>query len=337
MIKVNKQSFYTNKNHFTIGVTGAAGFIGSNVCYKLLKKVNFKVIAVDNLSRGSKSNIKDLISKKNFHFYKLDVCDFEKTSNVLKGVQVIIHLAAFKIPRFGDRLDVLVNNTQTTHNILRIAKRNNAKIIFLSSSDIYGKNPQLPFGENSNSVLGSTDVARWSYAVSKVFDEHLCFAYWEKYKVPFVILRLFNVYGPRQNRNWLGGPQSEFIDSLLTDKTIQIHGTGKQTRTFCYVEDIAEAIIKCIDNPKAINRVINLGSTEQISINKFAKQIARIIKKPLKVKKISHLILTGRKYDEVQKRQPDISIARNILKWRPKTRLEIGLKKTIEWHIKNPI
>lgn len=319
-----------------IGVTGAAGFIGSNTCKKLLSE-NYKVIGIDNLSRGSKDNLKDLKNSNNFLFHKIDVCDFEATKKALRGSQVIIHLAAYKIPRFGDRLDVLLNNTQTTYNILEIARINNSKVIFISSSDVYGKNQKLPFSENSDSVLGPTDVARWSYAVSKIFDEHLCFAYWEKYKVPFVILRLFNVYGPRQNRNWLGGPQSEFIDALLSDKPIQIHGTGKQTRTFCHVEDIAEAINKCIDNPKVITKVINLGSAEQISINEFAKKIARIVKKPLKTKKISHFALTGRKYDEVQKREPNIAIARNILKWEPKTSLEQGLKKTIDWHIKNPI
>lgn len=325
------------KNHLTIGVTGAAGFIGSNLCHQLLHKTNLKVIAVDNFSRGTESNIKDLKSNKNFNFYKVDICDFKKTEKVLKGSQVIIHLAAYKIPRFGDRLDVLLNNTQTTHNILEIARINNSKVIFISSSDVYGKNQKLPFSENSDSVLGPTDVARWSYAISKIFDEHLCFAYWEKYKVPSVILRLFNVYGPRQNRNWLGGPQSEFIDALLKNQPLQIHQSGKQTRSFCFVEDITQAIIRCINNPQVTNIVINLGSTEQISINEFAKKIARFVKKPLKTKKISHFALTGRKYDEVQKREPDISIARNILKWEPKTSLEQGLKKTIQWHIKNPI
>ena len=326
-----------NKNHLKIGVTGVAGFIGSNLCHKLLQKTNFTIIGADDLSRGSRENLKDILKNKNFKFYQVDACDFKATSKVLRGVNIIIHLAAYKIPRFGDRLDVLINNTQGTHNILEIAKKNNSKVIFISSSDIYGKNLKLPFKENSDSVLGSTDVARWSYAVSKIFDEHLCFGYWEKFKVPFVILRLFNVYGPKQNRNWLGGPQSEFIDAFLANRPLQIHGTGKQTRTFSYIEDVTEAIIRCIDNKKALNKVINVGSTQEISIVDFAKKLARLLKKPLLTKKISHLNLTGRKYDEVQRRQPNISIAKKILNWKPETSLQEGLVKTIDWHIKNPI
>ena len=326
-----------SKNRLKIGVTGAAGFIGSNLCNKLLQKTNFKVIAVDNLSRGSKKNVEDLIGNKNFNFHKIDVCNKKALDNILKGVKVIIHLAAFKIPRYGHRLDVLVNNTQTTLNVLETARENNSKVIFISSSDIYGKNPALPFRENSDSVIGPTSIPRWSYAVSKIFDEHLCFGYWEKYKVPFVILRLFNVYGPRQNRNWLGGPQSEFIDALLKNKTLQIHGTGKQTRTFSYVEDITEAIVECIDNTKAINKIINVGTTDEVSVLEFASNLAKLVKKPLRMEKITHQSLTGRKYDEVQRRKPDITNAKNILKWKPKTTLKVGLEKTLDWHVKNPI
>ncbi|MDP2649747.1 MAG: NAD-dependent epimerase/dehydratase family protein [bacterium] len=319
-----------------IGVTGAAGFIGSNLCKKLLENLNYKVIGIDNLSRGLKSNLEDLMENKNIRFHKVNVCDLAATAKALKGVDIIVHLAAYKIPRYGHRLDVLVNNTQTAHNILEIAKKTKSKVIFISSSDIYGKNLKLPFKEQSDSILGPTEIARWSYAVSKIFDEHLLFGYWEKYKVPFVILRLFNVYGPRQNRNWLGGPQSEFIDAFMQNKSLQIHGTGKQTRSFTYVEDITEAIIKCIENPKATNKVINIGTTEEISIIDFAKNLSKLFKKPLKVKKVSMQALTGRKYDEVLRRKPDISIARKILKWKAKTSLQTGLQKTINWYEKNP-
>src|SRR3989344_5708588 len=324
------------KNQLKIGVTGVAGFIGSNLCHKLLQKTNFTIIGADDLSRGSRENLKDILKNKNFKFYQVDACDFKATSKVLRGVNVIIHLAAYKIPRFGNRLDVLINNTQSTHNILEIAKKNNSKVIFISSSDIYGKNLKLPFKENGDSVLGSTDVARWSYAVSKIFDEHLCFGYWEKFKVPFVILRLFNVYGPKQNRNWLGGPQSEFIDAFLANSPLQIHGTGKQTRTFSYIEDVTEAIVECIDNTKAINKIINVGTTDEVSVLEFASNLAKLVKKPLRMEKITHQSLTGRKYDEVQRRKPDITNAKNILKWKPKTTLKVGLEKTLDWHVKNP-
>jgi len=279
----------------------------------------------------------DLENARNFQFYKSDVTDLKRTENILKGIQVIIHLAAYKIPRFGDRLDTLIVNTQGTQNILEVAKRNKAKVLFVSTSDVYGKNQQLPFKEDADSVLGPPDVARWSYAVSKIFDEQLCFAYWEKYKVPFVILRLFNVYGPRQNRNWLGGPQSQFIDAILKNMPVEIHGTGMQTRCFTYIDDIVDGIIKSIGETKALTQVINLGSSREITILKFARLIAKLSEKPLRIKRITYKSFTGKVYQDVIKRRPQISKAKRILNWLPKTGLEEGLMKTIEWHKANPL
>jgi len=324
------------KNNLTIGVTGAAGFIGCHLCEKLIR-LGFKVIGIDNLSKGSKKNINDLLKNDKFSFNKVDVLDYNKIQKILSPAHVIVHLAAGKIPRYGNRLEILLTNTKGTENILEIAKKTRAKVVFASTSDVYGKNTILPFREDSDLVIGSSEVARWAYAVSKIFDEHLCFAYYEEYQVPFVILRLFGVFGPRQHRSWWGGPQSLFIDLILQKKEVGMHGDGKQTRTFTFIDDAVSAIIKSIKSQKANGQVINIGTKFEISILQFAKLIAKMLNKKLKVKKVPYNSFTGKRYEDVIKRVPDITKAKRILNWSPKTTLQSGLEQTIQWYINNPI
>lgn len=319
-----------------IAVTGAAGFIGSNLCQKLLTE-GYSVIAVDNLSKGNKKNINQFQKIDRFKFIKLDILDYKKTQKALSKAQVIIHLAASKIPRYGNRLETLLTNTKGTENILEIAKKTKAKVIFASTSDVYGKNTALPFNEESDLVLGPSSVARWAYAVSKIYDEHLIMGYHEKYKISFTIIRFFGIYGPNQHRSWWGGPQSLFIDTLLSNKPVEIHGSGEQTRTFLYIDDAIDAILSIIKTKEAKNQIINLGSNKELSMFKFAQKIASVMNKSLKIKKVSYLSFTGEKYEDVQKRVPNTSKAKTILKWAPKTSLETGLKKTIEWYKNNPV
>lgn len=321
------------KNNPKILITGAAGFVGSHLAEALISK-SYKVIGIDDLSKGSEKNLQTVINHKNFFFFKKDITKISK--NLFSDLDVIVHLAAAKIPRYGTRLETLLTNVKGTERILEIAKLRRSKVILASTSDVYGKNPKLPFAENSDLVLGPPDVARWAYAVSKIFDEHLCFGYWKEYKVPFVAIRLFGVYGPKQHRTWWGGPQALFIDKIMAQEEVEIHGDGKQTRTFVYVDDVADALIKAIESEKAKNQVINIGTTEEISVIKLAKLIARITKKPLKIKKVPYESFTGEKYEDVQRRIPEIKRARELLDWQPKVSLTEGLKRTINWHIKNP-
>lgn len=318
----------------TFGVTGAAGFIGSNLVKALIDK-NYTVVGADNLNKGAKKNLQQFIKNPKLTFIKQDVLNLPELAKAFKGASIIIHLAASKIPRYGDRAKTLLENTQGTHNILEVARQNRAKVIFASTSDVYGKNPKLPFTEDNDLVLGSPEVARWAYAVSKIFDEHLCFAYWEKHKVPFVILRLFGVYGPRQHRSWWGGPQSVFIDNILKGETIEIHGSGRQTRTFTYVDDVVEAIIAALESKKALQKIINIGSTQEISIIDFAKRIAKLAGIKARFKKVSYASFTGEKYEDVERRIPSIELAKKLLMWEPKTNLDVGLEKTINWHREN--
>lgn len=317
-----------------IGVTGAAGFIGSHLCEKLLQK-DYKVIAIDNLSKGNEENINHLFSNKGFQFFKSDITNPKTAKKYFGKVDAVIHLAAGKIPRYGNRFETLITNSDGTRSVLEVLKNNKAKFILASTSDVYGKNDELPFKEDSDLVIGPPDVARWSYAVSKIFDEHLCYAYWEKYEVPFVILRFFGAYGPKQHRSWWGGPQSLFIDKLLSHGNIEIHGSGKQTRSFVFIDDLVDAVIRSLRTKKAINQVINIGSKSEISIIDFAKLIADEIGTNLRIKKIAYKSFTGKKYEDVKRRVPDISKAAKLLNWIPKTTLKNGIKKTVSWYKAN--
>jgi UDP-glucose 4-epimerase len=205
--------------------------------------------------------------------------------------------------------------------------------VLASTSDVYGRNPKLPFAEDDDSVIGSSKVARWSYAVSKLFDEHMGFAYQEAYGIPFTALRFFGSYGPRHHLSWWGGPQSVFIDAVLNDLEIPIHGDGRQTRSFTYVTDTVEGIYAAIAKPESNGEIINIGSTHEITILELAQTIKRLANTPreLKIKFIPYEAFSGGKYEDVRRRVPDVTKSERILGVKARVRIEEGLAKTIEW------
>lgn len=317
-------------------VTGAAGFLGSHLTDNLLKR-GYHVIAVDNLSHGRLENLDQARASRDFEFHQIDICDGERLRSVCDGVETIAHLAAYKIPRYGKAIDTLLINSQGSHNVLEIASELKAKFVITSTSDVYGKNPAIPFSEESDAVIGPSTVPRWSYAVSKLFDEHLAFAYAEDANIPVVVLRIFGSYGPRQNLSWWGGPQSVFIDAILKGETIPIHGDGQQTRSFTYVSDTAGGICEAVVNDSANGEILNIGSTEEVNILELAKIIHRLsdVKEPLKLDMIPYdQISAGRKYEDVRRRVPEVSKAAKLLGFRAEVSLEEGLRRTIEWQRK---
>jgi len=315
-----------------IGITGCAGFLGSHLVDRLLAKGHY-VIGIDNLSMGTIENIQHNLDNPNFKFFKVDVRNLELLKHYLSKSDVIVHLAAYKIPRYGNALQTLLVNTQGIYNVLEATKENRCKVVLASTSDVYGKNPNLPFNEEHDLIMGPSTVARWSYAVSKIFAEHLCFAYQEEYKFPIVILRIFGSYGPRQHLSWWGGPQSVFISQILNDEEVTIHGDGKQTRTFTYVSDTIDGIVAAIESDKANGHIFNIGSPYEISIIDLARLIKKLsnTSNKLKLKFVPYSSFSGKKYEDVKRRIPDISKAKQILNFIPKVGLEEGLTRTIKW------
>ncbi|HEY3062679.1 MAG TPA: NAD-dependent epimerase/dehydratase family protein [Chloroflexota bacterium] len=314
-----------------IGVTGAAGFIGSHVVDALIARGE-RVIAIDNLSMGSLSNLEQHQDNPQFSFHQIDVTDRQAFTDVCGGISALIHLAAFKIPRYGKTLDTLRINGVGADNALEICREHGAKLLLASTSDVYGRNPNVPFAETHDSVYGPSNVRRWAYAVSKLYEEHLCFAYREAYGLDFVILRFFGSYGPRQHLSWWGGPQSVFIQAVLEDREVEIHGDGLQTRSFTYISDTTRGIIAALDAPQAIGEVINLGSTEEVTILELAHRIKRLSNTPgeLKLKIVPYEQLGGG-YQDVLRRVPEGTKARQLLGFSAHVALDEGLLKTIEW------
>jgi UDP-glucose 4-epimerase len=315
-----------------IMITGVAGFIGSNVAIALLEK-GYTVVGVDNMSQGDKLNMAPFIDHPQFEMHYVDIRDEAAIKAAARGCKKIVHLAAYKIPRYTDALDTLLINSTGSENVLKAAIDQNAKVVAASTSDVYGKNPNVPFTEESDLVMGNPDVRRWAYAISKMFEEQMLFAYQQRYGLPFVAMRFFGGYGPHQNLTWWGGPQSVFISKALDDEEIEVHGDGSQTRSFTYISDHVDGIVRCVEMDAANNRVFNLGNTREISILALAQLIWKLVRggETPKIKLVPYASFG--KYEDVMRRIPDITRARTLLGFEPRVDLEEGLRRTIEWQV----
>ena len=312
-------------------ITGVAGFIGSNLAKKLLEK-GHSVIGIDNLNYGFLRNIESIKADPKFEFIHGDIAN----PLMLKDVKadIIVHLASQKIPRYTNALRTLEENYLMLRNVVHKCLLDKSKILFASTSDVYGKNPKIPFDENSDLVMGPTTVKRWAYALSKMYGEQYIIANHEEYGLVYTITRFFGSYGIHQNLTWWGGPQSVFIEKAFKNETIDIHGDGSQTRTFTYVDDTVNALVACIEDNKSDNEIFNTGplSTAEISILQLAELIWKLVNGPDSTPKLNYIpYSTFGNYEDVMRRVPDITKLRTTLNFEPEWELEAGLKKTIEW------
>ena len=316
----------------TVLITGAAGFLGSHVTDLFLLK-GYRVIGYDNLSHGHSRNLERASLNPNFEFHSVDVCDMDAMRKSAPKVDIVMHLAAFKIPRYGKATETLMINSQGTLNALRLAVERSARFVITSTSDVYGKSPVLPFSEDGDSVIGPPTVSRWAYAASKMFDEHLVLATSEESGISATVIRIFGSYGPRQNLSWWGGPQSVFIDSILRNEVIPIHGDGLQTRSFTFVADTVRGIVAVAESNDLNREVINIGSNHEISILDLAKKVHGLcdVPWPLQIEMVPYDQIAARKYEDVRRRIPDIEKAKRILGFEAKTTLDEGLRTTIAW------
>jgi UDP-glucose 4-epimerase len=328
------------KKYKKILITGVAGLVGSHILDSLLKKGDCEVIGIDNFLTGKRENIEHNIKNPRFKFYKADILDFKKLKNLSKGVDIIVHEAAYKkIYETDSSFKLLENNTWGMKNILEIAKLNNAKVVFASTSDVYGNSENLPFKEDNDLQIGPSDIKRWAYSASKIFDEHLCFAYYKDFNVPVVVLRYFGTFGPRASTSWSGGHVPLFIDRIFKKQPILVHGDGKQTRCLSYITDIVDPTVLSIFSQKAIGNIINIGNNEEVSVIDTVHLIHKIMssklgkKYPLKIKYVPIKKVFGN-YKEIRRRIPNLSKSKKILGYSPKIDFEKGLELYIEWYLK---
>ena len=315
----------------TILITGGAGFLGSHLSRALLEK-GYRVIVLDDLSHGNMENISDTITSPKFALYRGDVLDKNFLIEISEGVDIIVHFATYKIPREGGFLKTIEVNTKGTEIILEVAKERKISVILGSTDDVYGKNPELPFSEESALVIGNSNSIRWSDAISKIYSEQLCFAYQDAYQVPINILRFSIIYGPKQRKDWWGGPLGVFIERALEREPIPIHGDGLQVRNFVYVSDAVEGILRVIEKEEIHGEVFNIGSLDHLRILDLAFQIwsfAGNSGKP-EIEFIAYPDLC-QDYEDVRIRDMDLTKARYLLNYHPQIGIEEGLKRTIDW------
>ena len=314
-----------------VGVTGAAGFVGSHLCDRLLAE-GYEVVGVDDLSYGSMANLAAAVEHPEFEFHKLDCTNRHALRAAFEGCDSIAHLAAKKIPRFGGTLSTLEVNVGGVNAACAVALALDADIIVTSTSDVYG-NATPPFREDGELTLGPPTTKRWAYAVSKMYDEHVSLALAEEKGLKVTILRLFNAYGPQNHLSWWGGPLVTFIEALLDGEPMEIHGDGQQTRSFTYVSDTVDGFVRALRTPESRGEVINIGGTECISILEVARRVQEQmgIPQPLRATFLPYEKLPGN-YQDVRERIPDTTKAKKLLGFEAQVSFDEGVRRTIEWH-----
>ncbi len=316
----------------TVIITGAAGFVGSNLTQRLLQD-GHRVIGVDNMSYGSPANLAAVKGHAGFRFVEGDVCD-PAVLAALEG-DTIVHLASQKIPRYTNSYRTIEENHRMSSLVIQRALDLGARLVFASTSDVYGKNPRIPFSEESDLVLGPTKVKRWAYAASKIHSEHKIIATGEEKGLRYAILRLFGSYGPNQNLTWWGGPQSVFIGKAFRNEAIELHGDGQQTRTFTYVDDTVQGFMLAITKPEAEGEVFNVASdpSTETTIEGLALLIWRLIRPADLEPKLTFIPYAsfGGGYEDVLRRVPDIGKISRMLGFAPRYGLEEGMRLTIDW------
>lgn len=313
-------------------ITGVAGMLGSHLSELLLKKKH-KIIGVDNLEVGKIKSLSECIKNKNFFFYKFDIKQKKKLEKISKNCDVIIHLAAVKkITELQSSFKTLDVNVNSTRYILDIAKKYKKRVIFASTSDVYGVSKKLPFKEDQNLVLGQSLAKRWSYAVTKLYCEHLCYCYFKEFNVDVTILRYFGGFSEKSSFTWSGGHIPIFINQLLNNKKIIIHGDGKQTRSMAHAKDLANGTYLALKSKKASGLIINIGNNEEYTVYDTLKLIAKELKINLKKRKIE--FVSERKvfgnYKDIRRRRPDLNLAKKVLGYKPKIKLKKAIKMVLK-------
>jgi len=311
-------------------VTGGAGFIGSYLGERLLKD-GYKVTALDNLSTGSLDNIATYKNLPGFDFIEGDICDVKLMQELVESSDVVFHLAAaVGVRLIAERpVHTIETNIGGTEVVLDAVNKFEKKIFIASSSEVYGKSEKIPFQEDDDIVLGSTSFSRWSYACSKAIDEFLGLAFHQQYGLGVVIGRFFNTIGPRQTGQY-GMVVPRFVESALTGKPLQVYGTGQQSRCFCYVENVVDAVIELMNCEKAFGRVFNIGSEENITIEFLADKIIEMTGSKSKKEFIPYEVAYARPIDDMMQRVPSLERIKETIDWEPKTSLEQTLNLIIK-------
>lgn len=311
-------------------VTGGAGFIGSHLCESLLSDGR-GVLAIDDLSTGSRGNIRQFADHPAFEFIEGSIMDRELIERAVAGCSAVFHLAAAvgvkKI--IENPIASLITNVRGTDIILEAAARNGRKIFLASSSEVYGKNTQKYLEEECDCLYGPTSKWRWSYAFGKGIDEFLGMGYFRARQTPVVAGRFFNVIGPRQTGRY-GMVAPRFITRALRGEPLVIYDDGSQVRTFVYVRDAVEAAKRLVFHcPRAFGQVFNIGSDQSVSINDLAARVRKLTGSASPIVHASYEEVYGPGFEDIKIRIPSIEKLKEYTGFSPETPLDGMLEEII--------
>lgn len=313
-------------------ITGGAGFIGSHLAERLLNNGD-EVAIIDDLSTGRLENIQSFRRHPKLQFVKGDIRDSTLVQLLASRCDVVFHLAAaVGVQLIADHpVRTIETNIAGTEVVLEAANKFGRKILLASSSEIYGKSEKVPFAEDDDFVLGSTGFSRWAYACSKAVDEFLGQAFHQQFGLSVVAARFFNTIGPRQTGRY-GMVVPRFVQWALRNEPIQIYGTGRQTRCFCYIQDLVDAVTALMHCDEAAGRVFNIGSGEEITMEALADKIIAITGSTSRKEFVPYVVAYGRPIEDMMRRVPNTERIRQAIGWQPKTNLDETLRTIVEYY-----
>ncbi len=309
-------------------ITGGGGFVGSHLADAFLQRGD-EVFVLDT---GSVQKTRHLVGNPLFHYVRDSVFNLEIIEGLVARCDLIYHLAAVVgVEHYvGDPYEVLNVNVNGTQNVLKLAFKHGKKVVFGSTSEVYGRNPKVPWREDDDRVLGSTKIDRWCYSTSKAVGEHFCLAY-HRMGLPITITRYFNVYGPRLDKLDVGRIITIFMGQLLRNEPLTVIGDGMQTRCFTYIEDCIRATMAAGLEAGTDGEVFNIGTNVETTVLDLAKLMIEVGGSKSTIKFVDKEAVYGSSYEDIPRRVPDNTKMRTILKVANDIPLRDGIARTIDW------
>ena len=313
-------------------ITGGAGFIGSHLAEALLARRE-EVFIIDDLSTGSIDNIIHLKDNPRFQYTIDTIKNQSVMAELVDRCDYLVHLAAAVGVKLivESPVNTIETNIYGTEIVLQLANKKKKKVLIASTSEVYGKNDDVPFKEDADMVLGPTTKGRWSYACSKAIDEFLALAYYKEKKLPVVIARLFNTVGPRQTGRY-GMVVPTFVQQALRGHAITVYGDGTQTRSFTHVKDVVRALIGIVNHAEAVGQVFNIGNNKEISIEALAKRIREKTSSDSEIVYIPYDQAYEEGFEDMLRRVPDITKINRLIGFAPEAGIEEIIDSVIDYY-----
>ena len=305
-------------------ITGGAGFIGSHLA-EYFQNLGDEVTVLDNFSTGSKRNLEIF----NFSGKSVDgdIRDSKLVESLIENTDLVLHMAAALgvANIMNSPIESISTNITGSEVVLLAATKFKKRIVIASTSEIYGKNPKQPLGEEDDRVIGTPQNIRWTYSDAKAIEEAMARALYLEKQLAVTTVRFFNTVGPRQTGKY-GMVVPRFVQAALNDQELVIHGDGTQSRVFCHVEDAIAGLLSLLQHDSSIGDVFNIGGEGEVSINDLAKEIIAVTNSSSKIVHIPYVEAYPEGFEDMQRRVPNTTKIRNLTDWSPKYNLEEIIK-----------